>query len=252
MEKIEVEKRGRSALWDDPAARVGHSAKGAIYASVGMLTLWRSIDGTPSATGPREAIRAIAGAPLGKALVAVLVVGLSAYVLWRLSQAILGTQGAGWGKRTLYFLSAAIYAALAVFAVRLLFEGGGDGAASGSSRLAEILARPRGPWIVGGVGAGLLVRGAFRLSRPYSQDFRDRIGSLELPSATRRWVSSVSRLAGIARGIALLAIGGSLVHAATAQGSVTSRPWMTGLLGICLFVLAALEWTRARYPLLEA
>lgn len=246
----EIEKRTRSAPeWLDPAARVGHSAKGVVYASVGALALWRSLGGAANATGGREAIRAIAGAPLGKALVAVLVVGLAAYVLWRLSQAVLGPDGAGWGRRALYLLSAAIYTALAVFAIQLLLGGGGTRDAGGPSRLTAILTRPRGPMIVGGVGAGLLVRGAFRLFHPYGQEFRDRIGSLELSSASRRWVESVSRVALTARGIVLLAIGGSLVHAATARGPVASWPWMTGLLGACLFALAVLEWTRACYPL---
>ncbi|MGH7565770.1 MAG: DUF1206 domain-containing protein [Gemmatimonadota bacterium] len=249
----EIEKRTRPAPgWLDPAARVGHSAKGVVYASVGALALWRSLGGAANATGSREAIRAIAGAPLGRALVAVLVVGLAAYVLWRLSQAILGPDGVGWGRRALYLLSAAIYTALAVFAVQLLLGSGGERDANGASRLAEFMARPRGPWIVGGIGAGLLVRGAFRLSRPYSQDFRDRIGSLELPTASRRWVTSVNRVALTARGIVLLVIGGSLVHAATAQVAVAGRPWMTGLVGACLLILAVLEWTRACYPLPEA
>lgn len=75
--------------------------------------------------------------------------------------------------------------------------------------------------------------------------------SLELPSASRRWVESVSGAALTARGIALLAIGGSLVHAAAAQDPAAGRPWLTALLGACLFVLAALEWTRARYRLLD-
>lgn len=250
MGENETEKRAVPG-WLDPAARAGHAARGTVYASVGALALWRSLGGAADASGGRDAIRAIAAAPFGKAMVAMLVVGLAGYVLWRLSQAVVGPDGAGWGKRALYMLSAAIYAALAVFAVQLLL-GGGDGASSGSARLAEFMARPRGPWIVGGVGAGLLVRGVHRLSRPYSQAFRDRMRSLDLPRASRRWVESVSRVALIARGIVLLVIGVSLVQAASARGLLMDRPWMTGLLGGCLFVLAALEWTRARYPLPEA
>lgn len=243
---------GRPApAWIDPAARVGHAAKGIVYAAAGGLALWR-VAGAGHAVGGREAIRALAGTPIGRALIAVLAVGLAAYVLWRLSQVTLPPEGVGWRRRGLYLLSAALHAALAVFAVQLLAGGGGGGDPEGPSRLAGILARPRGPWIVGGVGAGLLVRGALRLARPHGEEFRSRIEALELPAATRRWVSRVSRVALTARGIVLLTIGGSLVQAAAAGEPVTGAPTRTALLGACLFALALLEWTRARYPLPDA
>lgn len=69
---------GRSApAWIDPA---------------GGLALWR-VAGAGHAVGGREAIRALAGAPIGRALIAVLAVGLAAYVLWRLSQGDAATGG---------------------------------------------------------------------------------------------------------------------------------------------------------------
>jgi hypothetical protein len=236
--------------WLDPAARIGHAAKGTVYAAAGALALW-GIRGAEQSGGGRAAIRAIAGAPIGRGLIAVLALGLAAYVLWRLSQVVLPPEDAGWGRRGFYLLSAAIHAALALFAVQLLVGNGGADDPVGPSRLAEILARPRGPWIVGGVGVGLLVRGVLRLTRPHGRDFRSRMESLDLPAASRRWVGNVSRVAMTARGIVLLTIGGSLVQAA-AGVPIASAPSRTALLGACLFALALLEWTRARYPLPDA
>lgn len=241
--------RSRPA-WIDPAARMGHAAKGTVYAAVGALALW-GVGGAGESGGGRAAIRAIASAPIGKALIALLAVGLVAYVLWRLSQAVLPAEDVGWGRRALYLLSAAIHAALAVFAVQLLVGGGIAADPEGPSRLARVLMRPRGPWIVGAAGAGLLVRGILRLARPYSHDFRSRIESLDLPAASRRWVAGVSRIAVTARGLVLLTIGASLVQAAAA-GEPVAAPSRTALLGACLFALALLEWTRARYPLPDA
>lgn len=238
--------------WLDPAARVGHAAKGTVYASVGALALWRAFGGAADATGGREALRVMAGAPLGRGLVAILALGLAAYVVSRLSQAILGPEGVGGGRRALYLASAAIYAALAIFAVRLLLGTDVGGTAVGDSRMVEFLARPRGPWIVGGVGVGLLVRGALRLSRSFGQPFQDRFGSLEVPAGSRRWVLSLSRAGLVARAIVLLSIGGSLLYAAAARAPVSGLPWVTSLVGVCLFALASLEWTRARYSLPEA
>ena len=239
----------RSATgWLEPAARVGHTAKGTVYATAGALALWRALDGGASASGNREAIRAIAGAPPGKALVAVLAAGLAAYVLWRLAQAILGGDGLGWGRRALHFSSAAIYAALTVFAVRLLFGGAASEVGTGS-RLAEAMARPRGPWIIGTIGASLAVLSVLRLARPRGEKLEERVRSLDLSAATSRLVTSVGRTAAIARGVALFLVGASLVYAAVVRGAVPTRPWLTALFGACLLALAANEWTRARYSL---
>ena len=245
----ETERSPRSATgWLEPAARVGHTAKGTVYATAGALALWRSFDGGASASGNREAIRAIASAPPGKALVAVLAAGLAAYVLWRLAQAILGDDGAGWGRRALHLSSAAIYAALTVFAVRLLFGGAASTVGTGS-RLAEAMARPRGPWVIGAIGAGFVVLGLLRLARPRGHKLEERVRSLELSARTSRLATSVGRTAAIARGIALLLVGTSLVYAAAVRGAVPTLPWLTALFGACLLALAANEWTRARYSL---
>jgi hypothetical protein len=237
--------------WVGPAARIGHAAKGTVYAAAGALALWGIGDAGQSGGG-RAAIGAIADAPIGRGLIAVLALGLVAYVLWRLSQVVLPPEDAGLGRRGLYLLSAAVHAALAFFALQLLVGSGDSVDPEGPTRLAGILARPRGPWIVGGVGAGLLVRGVLRLTRPYGHDFRSRIDSLELPAPSRRWLAKISRLAMTARGIVFLMIGGSLVQAAAAGVPVAGAPSRTALLGGCLFALALLEWTRARYPLPDA
>ena len=248
----ERESRDRAMpAWIGPAARLGHAAKGIVYAAVGALALLGAGE-TGESGGGRAAIRAIAGATTGRALIALLAAGLAAYVLWRLSQVVLPPEDARWGRRGLYLLSAAIHAALALFAVQLLVASGGPGEPAAPSRLAGLLARPRGPWIVGGVGAGLLVRGVLRLIRPYGNDFRIRMESLEIPAASRRWVANVSRVAMTARGIALLTIGGSLLQAAAAGVPVAGASPRTALLGACLFALALLEWTRARWPLPES
>jgi hypothetical protein len=230
--------------WLESAGRVGHTAKGIVFASAGTLALWRSLDASASGSGSREAIRAIAGAPPGRALVAVLAVGLAAYVVWRLTQAVLGSDGAGRGRRALYLLSAAIYASLTVFAVRLLAGGAAVGTGAGS-RMAEIMARPRGPWFVGAVGAGLVVLGVRVLTRSRAQDPK----TLDLAAAVPRWVTSVGRAGVRARGVALLLVGGGLLQAAALRGPVPSTPWLTALFGVCLLVFAAHEWTRARYAL---
>jgi hypothetical protein len=209
------------------AMGVGHAAKGTIYAATAALGLWRAVGGVGEAGGARAALRAIADAPLGKAAIAILVVGLTAFALSRLTLAVLDPERAGWRKRALHLGAAALNAALVVFLVRLLFEGE-TLPAEESTRLARTLARPRGRWVVAAFGASLLVRGVQRLVRP-----------------PREETSSVGSAARVARATILLAIGGGLSYAAAVRSPTPGPAWIGGLLGCCLLVLAANEWTRA-------
>jgi hypothetical protein len=111
------------------------------------------------------------------------------------------------------------------------------------------MARPRGPWVIGAIGAGLVVLSVLRLARPRGQKLDERILSLDLSAATSRLLTFVGRTAAIARGVALFLVGASLVYAAAVRGAVPTHPWLTALFGVCLLALAANEWTRARYSL---
>ena len=246
----EAERGTRPAGWLGAATRAGHGAKGTIYAATAALALWRAVSGAGEAGGARQAVRAIAQAPFGQAAIAILAVGLAAFALSRLTLALLDPESAGWRRRAVHLLGAAFNAALVVFLVHLLL-GGETAAAEGPTRLARALARPRGRWIVAAFGAGLLVRGIQRFVRPPRDDLPGRIASLDLSSATASWMTSVGSAARLARGTLLLAVGGGLAYAAAVRAPTTGPPWISGVLGACLLVLAANEWTRARYPLPE-
>ena len=231
--------------------RAGHAAKGTIYAATAALGLWRAVGGAGEAGGAREAVRAIAAAPFGKGAIAILALGLTAFAVSRLALAALDPEDAGWRRRALHLGGAALNAALVVFLVHLLL-GGETAPAEGSTRLARTLARPRGRWIVAGSGAALLVRGALRLVRPPRDDLPGRVESLGLSSAATAWMIRVGSAARVARGTLLLAVGGGLAYAAVVRAPAAGPPWIGGVLGSCLLVLAANEWIRARYPLPEA
>src|SRR5687768_13216873 len=119
----DVERGTRPAAWLGAAMRAGHAAKGTIYAATAALGLWRAASGVGEVGGAREAVRAIAEAPLGKAAIAILAVGLTAFALSRLTLAFLDPESAGWRKRALYLLEAAFNTALVVFLVHLLLGG---------------------------------------------------------------------------------------------------------------------------------
>jgi hypothetical protein len=200
--------------------------------------------------GTREVVRAIAEAPFGKAAIAILALGMTAFALSRLTLALLDPGRAGWRRRALHLAAAALNAALVVFLVHLVF-GVESAAAEGPTRLARTLARPRGRWVVAAFAAGLLVRGVQRVVRPRGDDLPARVESVGLTDAASRWVVAIGSAAGMARGTILLAAGGGLAYAAAVRSTASGAPWIGAVLGCCLLVLAANEWTRVRYPLPE-
>jgi hypothetical protein len=236
--------------WLGAATRVGHAAKGTVYAATAALGLWRAATGTGETGGVRETVRAIAGGPFGMAAIAILAVGLAAFALSRLALAILDPEDAGWRRRALHLVGAAFHGTLVFFLVHLVL-GGESAPAEGPTRLARAFARPRGRWIVAAIAAGLLARAGQRLVRPPRDDLGGRIASLDLSSAASSWIASVGSAARLARGTILLAVGGGLAYAAAVRDPTAGPPWIGGVLGCCLLVLAANEWTRARYPLPE-
>jgi hypothetical protein len=206
------------------------------------------MSGVDGAGGARQALGAIATAPLGQAAIAILAVGLAAFALSRLTLALLDPEGAGWRRRALYLLGAAFNAALVVFVAHLLV-GGETAAAEEPSRLARAMARPRGRWIMAAFGAGLLIRGVQRLVSPREDDLPARIDAAGLTPRAASWTASVGSVARAARGSLLIAAGGGLVYAAALRAPTAGPAWIGGLLACCLLALAANEWTRARYPL---
>lgn len=247
---IEAERGVRPAGWLGAATRAGHAAKGTVYAVTAALGLWRVMSGAGEGTGgARQELRAIAEAPIGRAAIAVLAVGLAAFAVSRLTLALLDPERAGWRRRALHLVAAAFNTALVVFLVHLLLAGD-TVPAEGPTRLARALQRPRGRWIVAALGAGLLGRGVQRLARPTRDSAQ--VASLDLPSAASAWVTQVGSAARLARGTILLTIGGGLAYAAAVRAPAAGGPWISAVLGGCLLLLAANEWTRARYPLADA
>ena len=247
----EAKRRTRHAGWLPAAARSGHAAKGTIYAATGALALWRGVTGTGGGGGAREAVRAIAEAPFGRSAIAILAIGLAAFALWRLALALLDPESAGWRRRALHLTGAAFHASLVVFVAHLLL-GGDIAPAEEPTRLARALARPRGRWIASAFGTGLVALGLQRLARPRGDDLPDPSGPSGIPDGAPAWTATVGSAARKARATFLLAAGGGLVYAAAVGSPTAGPPWISGVLGCCLLVLAANEWIRARYPLTDA
>ena len=121
---------GKSSLsflrhdWIRPLARFGYASRGAVYLIIGFFAMLSGLG--PSANkDSKVALRTILEQPFGKALVAILIVGLIGYVIWRLIQSLLDTDAHGFSFKGLavragLLASAATYAILATYALSLV------------------------------------------------------------------------------------------------------------------------------------
>jgi hypothetical protein len=142
--------------------------------------------------------------------------GFWAYAFWRLSEAMLDSEGhgsdaKGRAVRAGGAVSGLVHLGLGLLALKLTGGGrgaGGDGAQSGA---ATALALPLGEAMLFAAAAGLLLTGAFQLVKAAKADF---LRNLDPQAARRPWVQWMGRAGYAARGLVFLLMGWFLIRAA--------------------------------------
>lgn len=251
--------------WIERLGRLGYAAKGVVYAIIGALAIQVALGRGGETTDSRGALRAVAAAPFGQALLAALTVGLAGYALWRFVQAFAdtenqGREAKGLARRALYAGIGLIYAGLALSAIRLLRGAGGETATR--SWTARLMAQPLGQWLVGLAGAALIGLGLYQLVKAWRASFQDKLNLAEMSERERRWAVRGGRAGHAARGI-VFGIGGLLVinaarHANPAEdGGIDGAlrelaaqqhgPWLLGATAAGLLAYAVFCGVEARY-----
>ena len=83
--------------WVDRFARFGYATKGLVYLVVGALALGVATGVGGSTTDPPGALQTIGSQPFGRVMLGFVAIGLAAYALWRLFQAVADPEGEGRG-----------------------------------------------------------------------------------------------------------------------------------------------------------
>ena len=81
--------------WVERVARFGHATKGAVYSAVGALAVATVTGMGGRITDPPGALDTISTEPFGWIVLGFVVIGLGAYALWRLVQAVVDPEGEG-------------------------------------------------------------------------------------------------------------------------------------------------------------
>ena len=255
--------------WVERLARPGLAAKGVLYAIIGVLALMVAVGAGGKTTDNGGALTTLADKPFGKALVAILAVGLAGYVAWRLAQAFAdtddkGDDASGLVKRAGKIVGAVAYGILLGVAISILVGSGGSSGSSGGSKqekqtTAGVLDWPAGRYLVGIAGLVVIGVGAWNVYRGLSRKFMKR---LRVSGPGRPWVERTGVVGHVARGVVFGLIGVFLVKAAVefdpkeavgldgalarladrAYGPVLLGIVAAGLIAYALFCFAEARW----------
>ena len=250
-------------------ARLGYSAKGAVYLLVGALAMAAALGSAERPRGARAALSMVRGQPLGMVVLAAVAAGLAGHVVWRVAQAVLDPDRLGSGPRGLatragYLLSAALYGSLVAESLRLLrvLGGGGDPGWEAAHWTALLLQHPGGRVLAGVAGAATLTFGLYELYRARAADPVRRLDLSGVSPPGRRWIVRLSRAGRAARGVVFGIVGWLLVRAAVTSVPLAAvgmagalrvlqarsdGPWVLGCVGLGLAAYGAYQLACARY-----
>jgi hypothetical protein len=220
------------------AARAGYAARGVLYAVVGLLALALAAGAGGRATDSRGALATVAAAPAGRALVALLAVGLAALGAWLVIDAVADTDGRhrrGWkgaAVRVGRAISGLVHGSLALAAVRLALArspgpGGDEVARSWTARALEL---PAGRVLVFAGGAIAIALGARRIWSGLRRSFLRDLDLSRAGSAIRTWASRAG-MAGVTTQGAVFALVGVFFAQAAFERDPAEAAGFDGALG---------------------
>lgn len=192
--------------------RVGFAARGVIYVLIGFLAL--RTGRTESGSG----ILAYLNSGAGKLLLGLMALGLLAYALWRLSEALIDSEGHGGDAKGIAVriggaVSGVVHLGLGLYALRLALgdAGGGSGGGRAEQGAEVALGLPGGGLLVALAAAALIATGLFQFVKAAKAGF---LKHLEPKAAKQGWVKVTGRGGYAARGVVFLIMGWLLWQAA--------------------------------------
>lgn len=241
--------------------RVGYFSRAILYGVLGLIALTGA---GRIAEGTNGVMQAIRDYPAGTVVLWILVIGLTAYALFRLASLAFdlensGSDGKGWAKRIGHGGSGIAHLLLAWTAYQFATSGSSSSGTSAQTQdaAAGVLSMSLGPVLLGLLGIALMIGAAMQAKKGYTGEFMRRISS-QAPDATRL----IGGAGYFARAVVYLIIGWSLVRAAwlsnsaaveTLGGAVASLaddgPWFT-LVAIGLLAFGLFSLILARYKII--
>ncbi len=229
--KEEAERISQSARgWIVPLARFGYAAKGVVYIIIGGLAALAAFTGGGRKTDSRGAFEEILSQSYGKLLLGAIALGMAAYAIWRIVQAVKdtenkGSDAKGIARRIGYAVIGAIHFGLAYSAVKLILGSGGESRGDAASKewTATFLAQPFGQWLVGAVGLGFVAFAVSQFYKAFTTKFREKLETNEMDEKTQTFATRTGQAGLSARGVVFGIIGFFLIQAAMHSSAGEAR-----------------------------
>ncbi|CAA9381692.1 MAG: hypothetical protein AVDCRST_MAG32-1709 [uncultured Nocardioides sp.] len=207
----------QNSEWFDHAIRVGLIAYGIVHLMIGWLALQLALGEKEENPDSAGALHALAGQPLGGVLIWVIAIGMFLLVVWRLLEAAFDYRGESDDKKRLRkrgtsLFKAVVYGVVGWSAVKVAV---GDGSKGGTdSTTAKVMNLPAGQLIVGAVGLGIMAYGVSLVVRGWTEKFREHLDAQGQSGQDGSAYVKLGKAGYIAKGIAIMLIGGLFVYAA--------------------------------------
>lgn len=196
--------------------RVGYFSRAVLYSVLGLVALTSAQE---IAEGTNGIFRAIQDFPLGTLILWIMVVGLTAYALFRFCSPLFdiennGSDAKGWGKRIGHAGSGIGHLALAYSAYKFATSDTGGSSGDGAQEAASgVLSLPLGGVVLGLLGIALFIAAFEQAKKGITGSFMHRISG-QAPNGTR----ILGGVGFVARGVVYLVIGWSLFKAGFMSG----------------------------------
>ncbi|MEU3842510.1 DUF1206 domain-containing protein [Streptomyces sp. NPDC028635] len=264
--RAEAERMARGTLTEG-AARAGLAARGVIYLLVGALALQISAGDGGHQADRGGALAELSQQPLGAVLLWALGVGLTGMALWRLSEAVFGSagkDGRSAKKRLLAVVRCVFYCSVAFSVLSFAAGSGGGGSSDRQSRdvTARVLGLPAGQWVVGAVGAGIVVTGVWIAVAAARRKYRDELRLARMSRWAVRLTDITGVAGGVARGLVFTTAGAFAVRAAVSYDPARAKglddtlrsfagtplgPWLLALVAAGLVLFGVFSFALARW-----
>lgn len=209
--------RAHDSDWVDHAARIGLLAYGVVHLVVAWLALQVAFGESSEKASSTGAMHALAGQPLGAFLVWAVAIGMFLLVGWRLLEGGLGHRdedGAHlWRKRAGSLGKAVIYGSIAVTAAQVAL---GDSESGGGSDgyTTQLMRMPGGQVLVGAVGVAIMTYGVRYVWKGWTEEFLKHLDGKGRSGDTGTAYRLLGTVGHVAKGAAILVVGGLFVWAA--------------------------------------
>jgi len=248
-------------------ARAGLTARGVMYVLIGIIAVQIAVNGSHQQADRTGAVHLVANTPLGSALLWLLVIGFAGMTLWRLSEALWGTNDAGGRKpgKRLANLARAVFYAVVTFGILKYALGIGQPSSSDTQSqdlTATALRHPGGQVVVAIAGILVVGAGLYVMYRAFKLKFLKHLRMGGASVRTRKVVQRLGQIGGIARGLVFGTIGVFLIVAAAdanpgqakgidsalrALADTPLGPWLLVFIALGLMTFGVYSWCEARW-----